>query len=212
MKPNYKNYSYKSLLEALNSIDKNAYPERVVEIKSRIQQWFETTEFNAQYQDNNLAMALFVLTVGLIGVYGFLYGNPHDIRRYGGPILLVTLPFIYWSGKKKFKVHQKDVCKIDQTGVFRSEKNTENTIVWQAVKRAGFVTIKGNTTVWFENQNQQREVAIELNLFDLDSTEVLAFVNFKAKQYGFELFEIGGLGQEKVVIAAKNSQKIETQV
>lgn len=212
MKPNYENYSYKSLLEALNSIDKNAYPERVVEIKSRIQQWFETTEFNAQYQDNNLAMTLLVLTAGLMGIYGFLYGNPYDIRRFAGPILLVALPFIYCSGKKKFKAHQKDVCKIDQTGVFRREKNTENTIAWQDVKRAGFVTIKGNTTVWFENQNQHREIGIELNLFDLDSTEVLAFVNFKAKQYGFELFEIGGLGQEKVVVPAKNSQKIETQV
>jgi len=95
---------------------------------------------------------------------------------------------------------------------FEEKKNTENTIAWQDVKRAGFVTIKGNTTVWFENQNQHREIGIELNLFDLDSTEVLAFVNFKAKQYGFELFEIGGLGQEKVVVPAKNSQKIETQV
>lgn len=212
MKPNYEDYSYKSLLEALNSIDQNAYPERVTEIKSRIQQWYETAEFNAQYQDNNLAMALLVLTVGLLGIYGFLYGNPHDVRRFAGPILLVALPFIYWSGKKKFKAHQKDTCKIDQKGVFRKEKNTENTIVWQDVKRAGFVTTKGNTTVWFENQNQHHEVVIELNLFDLDSTELLAFVNYKAKQYGFELFEIGGLGQEKVVVPAKNSQKIETQV
>jgi len=36
MEPNYANYSYNELLEALETIDHHAYPERVDSIKARL--------------------------------------------------------------------------------------------------------------------------------------------------------------------------------
>ncbi|WP_372768603.1 hypothetical protein [Pseudoalteromonas sp.] len=209
MKPNYENYSYRSLLEALNSIDKSAYPERVVEIESCIQNWLEKKEFSARYKDNRFTSLLLLITLSIAGILTYFYGNSDDVRRYAIPLFLVLSPFCYWNILHKFKTHKHVICQIDQAGAFLRNVNTDNFIYWQEVKRAGFVTIKRKTKIWFEKQNQQ-DVIIELNLFDLDSTEVFAFVNYKAEQYGFELFEIDGFGQQKTVIPARNSQKIET--
>ncbi|RXE95004.1 hypothetical protein D9981_16990 [Pseudoalteromonas phenolica O-BC30] len=54
MEPDYMHYTYRELLEALEGIDKEAYPERVKTLELRLKTWSEETVLTAKRPNNNL--------------------------------------------------------------------------------------------------------------------------------------------------------------
>ncbi|TLX47368.1 hypothetical protein C1E24_08410 [Pseudoalteromonas phenolica] len=185
MEPDYAHYTYRELLEALESIDKEAYPARVEALELRLKTWSEETVLKAMRPNNNLigSIAIFIsmacctwilFTEGLV-----------KAKLFFAPFILVATPFIYLLQKRKYQRHKGDYLRLDKQGVSLKLGEAEHSLLWSNVRSVICSVNKSHQAYFFEADNSQHSCSFEAREFEIDEDAVFDFISQQAKKHNF---------------------------
>jgi len=185
MEPDYTHYTYRDLLEALESIDKEAYPARVKALELRLDTWSEETVLSAKRPNNNLigSVAIFIsmayctwilFTEGLV-----------KAKLFFAPFILVATPFIYLLQKRKYQRHKDDYLRLDKQGIRLKLAETDQFLLWSDIRYVTYTVNKGHQAYFFEVNNKQGPCFFEAREFSIDEDAVFDFISQQAKKHNF---------------------------
>ena len=185
MEPDYTHYTYRELLEALESIDKETYPARVKALELRLKTWSEETVLTAKRPNNHLigSVAIFIsmaYCTWLLFTEGLV-----KAKLFFAPFILVATPFIYLLQKRKYQRHKDDYLWLDKQGVSLKLAETEQFLLWSNVYSATCTVNKGHQAYFFEAHNNQNQCFFEAREFEVDEDAVFDFISQQAKKHNF---------------------------
>ncbi len=183
MEPNYANYSYNELLEALETIDHHAYPDRVNSIKARLATLDDqngNVSIRGDYKDISLLLFLICSVLGVMCTWMLIKGNENDFRAIVGAFLLPAAPFLYWHYKKKWKTHAKDHFILNKEGVLYSFKGQDAKLAWVDITSIEYSRTRYHSTLCFEAENREKNIYIDIEKFRCSQSMVDNFTKQKA--------------------------------
>jgi hypothetical protein len=185
MEPDYTHYTYRELLEALESIEKEAYPARVKALELRLKNWSEETVLKARRPNNNLigSIAIFIsmacctwilFTEGLV-----------KAKLFFAPFILVATPFIYLLQKRKYQRHKGDYLRLDRQGLRLKLAESEHFLLWSDIRYVTYTVNNRHQSYFFEANNKQGQCCFEAREFAIDEDAVFDFISQQAKKHNF---------------------------
>jgi hypothetical protein len=187
MEPDYTHYSYRELLEALECIDKEAYPERVKALELRLDTWSEETVLSAKRPNNNLigSVAMFIISSYFTWV---LFTEGIDkAKLFLAPFILVATPFTYLQQGRKYQLHKDDYLRLDKHGFKLKLAETEHFLLWSNVRSVICSVNKSHQAYFFEADNSQHSCSFEAREFEIDEDAVFDFISQQAKKHNFDM-------------------------
>ena len=185
MEPDYTHYSYRELLEALEGIDKEAYPERVKTLELRLKTWSEETVLTAKRPNNNLigSVAIFI---SMAYFTWLLFTEGIDkAKLFLAPFILVATPFTYLLQRRKYQRHKDDYLRLDKQGVSLKLGEAEHYLLWSNVRSVICSVNKSHQAYFFETHNSQHSCSFEAREFEIDEEAVFDFISQQAKKHNF---------------------------
>ncbi len=183
MEPNYANYSYNELLEALETIDHHAYPDRVNNIKVRLATLDEHNDnvtIRGDYKDISLLLFLMCSVIGAICTWKLVKGSEDDFRQIVGALMLPAAPFLYWYYKKKWKTHAQDHFILNKDGVLYNFEGQEAKLAWVDITSIEYSRTRYHSTLCFEAKNREKNIYIDIEKFRCSQSMVDNFTKQKA--------------------------------
>lgn len=185
MEPDYTHYTYRELLEALEGIDKEAYPERVKTLELRLKTWSEETVLTAKRPNNHLigSVAIFI---SMAYCTWLLFTEGIDkAKLFLAPFVLVATPFIYLLQKRKYQRHKDDYLRLDKQGIRLKLAEAEHSLLWSNVRSVICSVNKSHQAYFFETHNSQHSCSFEAREFEIDEDAVFDFISQQAKKHNF---------------------------
>ncbi|MDO6566417.1 hypothetical protein Q4561_05060 [Alteromonas sp. 1_MG-2023] len=186
MEPNYDNYSYRELLEALESIDCDAFPGRVNSIKARLATLDEESDsvsIRGDYKDISLLLFLISSVIGAICTWTLVKGSEDDFRQIVGALMLPAAPVLYWYYKKKWKTHAQDHFILNKEGVLYSFKGQDAKLAWANITSIEYSRTRYHSTLFFETNDREKNIYIDIKKFRCSQSMVDSFTRQKAIKY-----------------------------
>ncbi|MDP2594533.1 hypothetical protein [Alteromonas stellipolaris] len=183
MEPNYANYSYRELLEALESIDREAFPGRVNSIKARLatlDKESDSVSIRGDYKDISLLLFLISSVIGVICTWTLVKGSENDFRQIVGALMLPAAPFLYWYYKKKWKTHAQDHFILNKDGVLYNFEGQEAKLAWVDITSIEYSRTRYHSTLCFEAKNREKNIYIDIEKFRCSQSMVDNFTKQKA--------------------------------
>jgi predicted DNA binding CopG/RHH family protein len=192
MEPNYANYSYNELLEALETIDHHAYPDRVNSIKARLATLDDqngNVSIRGDYKDISLLLFLICSVLGVMCTWMLIKGNENDFRAIVGAFLLPAAPFLYWHYKKKWKTHAKDHFILNKEGVLYSFKGQDAKLAWANITSIELSRTRYHSSLSFESKHKDKSIYIDIKKFRCSQLTVENFIRKKAAEHGMPYYK-----------------------
>ena len=187
MEADYTHYTYRELLQALDSIDKEAYPERVKALELRLKDWSEETVLKAKRPNNNLIGSVTIFISMAYCTWILFTEGLVKAKLFFAPFILIATPFIYLLQKRKYQRHKDDYLRLDKQGVrFKLAKN-EHFLLWTNVRSVICSVNKSHQAYFFEADNSQHSCSFEAREFEIDEDAVFDFISQQAKKHNFDM-------------------------
>ena len=203
MEPNYTNYSYNELLEALETIDRNAYPERVNSIKvslATLDKESDSVSIRGDYKDISLLLFLISSVIGAICTWTLVKGSEDDFRQIIGALMLPAAPFLYWYYKKKSKTHAQDHFILNKDGVLYSFKGQESKLAWTDITSIEYSRTRYHSTLLFEANNREKNIYIDIKKFRCSQSMMDNFTRQKAIKFNVTYYKSSTWRGKKQVV------------
>ena len=147
MDPDYASYTREELIQAYESIDRKAYPDRFEKIKSYLDLDGQDSDslpnkfahpvpefIEGHFQNKVVFGTVFMLVFFILGIWGtkhyLIDGNESNPRQLAFPMLIIVAPFGIWHVRRRWQKHQDDAVKFDPQSITYKERDDIKTLLW----------------------------------------------------------------------------------
>lgn len=192
MEPDYSSYSMKDLLEAYESVDRNAYPRRLEKIETALKQHSDNAapKTLVGHFQNHVFTGVLVLTLlflaGVWGSYDLWQNGFQELEQLAFPAMLLLSPLGVWQAQVRWNKHQNDYIAFDNEGVTYQELDTEKRFVWAEVDSVWFARVRYRTSVSISTVSGDC-ISVYLVHFGLEASQLKRILVDKSSTHNFRI-------------------------
>lgn len=210
MEPDYASYTREELIQAYESIDRNAYPDRFEKIKLYLDLEGQDSDalpvkfahpvpefIEGHFQNKVMLGIVFIVAFFIIGIWGtkhfLIDGSDTNPRQLSFPLMCIVAPFGIWHVRRRWQKHQYDLVKFDSQSITYKKRDDTKTLSWSELSTVWIVRKQHSIQYGFLPKSGT-SIKFFLVHFDLDPFDVKSFVRAKSKEHGFKFEKIGWMG------------------
>lgn len=198
MRPNYEGYSRHELLEALESIDAEQYPERVKFIKQKLAESAKKTTRENQVNDiplrgeyRNYAFVLpcIIGLIGIIATVSLFSSSQPSLFSFCGPLLLMILVPSVIAALRHHEKHALDYLALSQSGITRGKCDEEFHFAWSEIARIYWVDDRNNCRLQVIKKGGREIKTFNVRQFNVDRDSVRSYALAMSRKHHFAFDE-----------------------